>query len=71
MVNKTYVEIKVRKDEKIDAALKRFKRAVMKEGTVKFLKTNRYFVRPAEKRRLKAKAARRRAFIERLHSDNQ
>jgi len=54
------IEVKLHKEEKIDSALKRFKRKVLREGFIKEIRARQYFVRPAEKRRQKSKLARRR-----------
>lgn len=54
-------QVKVRRGEPIDKALKRLKKIMDKEGTMKQLRTNRFFEKPCEKRRRKAARARARA----------
>ncbi|HEY9844795.1 MAG TPA: 30S ribosomal protein S21 [Candidatus Caenarcaniphilales bacterium] len=46
-------------DERIESALRRFKRQVSKSGILTDVKKHQYFETPAEKRKRKALAARR------------
>lgn len=51
----------VRKEESIDSALRRFKKEMMKAGTLQDLRKHEFYIPPSEKRRLKRDAARKRA----------
>ena len=51
-------EIKVKKGEPIDKALRRLKKKLDKEGTLKELRNRRHYEKPSEKRR----RSRRRGF---------
>ena len=55
------IQIKVRRGETVDKALKRLKKIMDKEGMMKQLRASRYFEKPSEKRRRKAARARARA----------
>ena len=46
------VGIKVRDNESIDRALRRFKRAVNRSRVLRIFRTNMAFVKPSEERRL-------------------
>ena len=52
------IQVTPRKGEPIDAAIKRLKRKVLRDGLLKEVRGREYFVRPGEKRRQKAKNAR-------------
>jgi small subunit ribosomal protein S21 len=54
------VELHLEESDRIDWALKAFKRKVQKSGILKDLRRKRHYVKPSEARALKAKAARRR-----------
>ena len=54
------IQIKFKKGESIDKALRRLKKIMDKEGTIKQLRANRYFEKPGEKKRKKAARARAR-----------
>ena len=51
----------VKKDESIDSALRRFKKEMVKSGTLLELRKREYYVAPSAKRRLKHEAAMKRA----------
>lgn len=51
--------VKVRDNENLEAAIKRFNRKVDEEKIVKEFKERQYFVKPSQKRREKVKAAKR------------
>ena len=55
------IEVKVRRNESIDKALRRLKRLMDAEGTLKEFKDKRYFEKPSEKKRQKKAQARIRA----------
>ena len=46
--------------DRLDAAIRAFKRKVMRAGILKDLRKKRYFVKPSTAKRLKIQAARRR-----------
>ncbi|BDR56513.1 30S ribosomal protein S21 [Xylocopilactobacillus apis] len=50
----------VRKNESLDDALKRFKRAVSKSGTLQEYRKREFYEKPSVKRKLKSEAARKR-----------
>jgi len=52
------VEIKLKKGESVEKALRRLKKKMDKEGTMKEIRSHRYFEKPSEKRRRKAARAR-------------
>ena len=54
------IEVKLEEGDKIDWALKTFKKKVMKSGILKELRKRRHYVKPSEARALKSAAARRR-----------
>ena len=47
----------VKKGESLDSALRRFKKGVVKNGTLQELRKREYYVAPSAKRRLKHEAA--------------
>jgi small subunit ribosomal protein S21 len=54
------IEVKLDEGDRIDWALKTFKRKVLKSGVLKELRRRRHYVKPSEARQLKSAAARRR-----------
>jgi small subunit ribosomal protein S21 len=54
------IQLRLKKGENIDKALRRLKKIMDKEGTIKQLRANRYFEKPSEKRRKKSARARSR-----------
>ncbi len=52
-------ETRVRKNESIDDALRRFKRTVSKEGTLAEVKKRKHYEKPSVKRKKKSEAARK------------
>jgi small subunit ribosomal protein S21 len=54
------IEIKLKKGEAVERALRRLKKVMDKEGMMKQLRANRYFEKPSEKRRRKSARARSR-----------
>ena len=52
------VEIKLKKGENVDKALRRLKKKMDKEGTMKEIRNHRYFEKPSERRRKKMARAR-------------
>jgi small subunit ribosomal protein S21 len=62
-------EIKLKKGEPVDRALRRLKKKVEREGTLKAVRTNRRFEKPSERRRRKQKAARFSAMLTARYAD--
>ena len=54
------VEIHLNETDRIDWALKSFKRSVMKAGIMREIRRRRHYVKPSEARQLKEKAAKSR-----------
>lgn len=50
----------VRKNESLDDALRRFKRTVSKNGTLREYRKREFYEKPSVKRKLKSEAARKR-----------
>lgn len=55
-------ETKIRKNETIDAALRRFKRTIAKDGVLAEVKKRKHYDKPSIKRKKKSEAARKRKF---------
>jgi small subunit ribosomal protein S21 len=55
-------ETKVRKNETIDSALRRFKRSMIKDGVMAEIKKRKHYEKPSVKRKKKSEAARKRKF---------
>jgi small subunit ribosomal protein S21 len=55
-------EVKIRKGESVDKALRRLKKKLDKEGIMREIRAHRHFEKPSEKRRRKAARARLRSF---------
>ena len=53
--------VKARPDESVDSMLKRFKRDVARSGILQDLRKHEFYIPPNEKRRIKQKAAEKRA----------
>ena len=53
-------EIRVRKNESLDSALRRFKRATAKDGILAEVKKRRQYDKPSVARKKKSEAARKR-----------
>lgn len=54
------VEITLEENDRLDWALKAFKRKMVRSGILKDLRRKRHYIKPSEARQLKAAAARRR-----------
>jgi small subunit ribosomal protein S21 len=54
------VEVTLGESDRLDWALKSFKKKVLKSGILKDLRKKRHYVKPSEARQLKAAAAKRR-----------
>jgi small subunit ribosomal protein S21 len=57
-VIRTVLQVKIKRGEPVDKALKRLKKMLDKEGLMKEIRGHRYFEKPCEKRRKKAARAR-------------
>jgi small subunit ribosomal protein S21 len=47
------VEVKLKRGESVDKALRRLKKKLDKEGTLREVRNHRYFEKPSERRRKK------------------
>ena len=54
------IEVTLDENDRIDAALRRFKKKVQRAGVLQDLRKKRHYTKPSEARQLKAAAARRR-----------
>ena len=62
-------EIKMRKGESLEKALRRLKKQMSREGTLQEVRNHRYFEKPSEKRRRKMKIARFSAMLSARYAD--
>ena len=62
-------EIKLKKGESVEKALRRLKKKIDREGTLKTVRNHRHFEKPSEKRRRKEKAARFSAMLSARYAD--
>lgn len=62
-------EIKLKKGESVDKALRRLKKKVDRECTLKEVRSHRHFEKPSEKRRRKMKVARFSAMLSARYAD--
>jgi len=62
-------EIKLKKGESVEKALRRLKKKIDREGTLKTVRINRRFEKPSERRRRKEKAARFSAMLTARYAD--
>ena len=53
-------EVHVQDNETLDSALRRFKRKVLQEDIIKEMKRHSFYLKPGEKKRVKAALARKR-----------
>ena len=65
------VGVKVRNNEDIDRALKRFRRQVNRSRVLQEYRQNMTYMKPSEEKRLDAKRARRRRHREEKRGDNR
>ena len=63
-------EIKLKKGEPVDRALRRLKKKVDREGTLKSVRMRRQFEKPSAVRRRKEKVARFSAMLAARHADD-
>ena len=62
-------EIKLKKGESVEKALRRLKKRLDREGTLRTVRAHRHFEKPSEKRRRKEKAARFSAMLSARYAD--
>ncbi len=62
-------EIKLKKGEPVDKALRRLKKKIDREGTLRNVRMRRTFEKPSEKRRRKEKVARFSAMLAARYAD--
>jgi small subunit ribosomal protein S21 len=62
-------EIRLKKGESVDRALRRLKKKIDREGTLKEVRNHRHFEKPSERRRRKEKAARFSAMLSARYAD--
>ena len=62
-------EIRLKKGESVDRALRRMKKRLDREGTLKQVRARRHFEKPSERRRRKEKAARFSAMLTTRYAD--
>jgi small subunit ribosomal protein S21 len=62
-------EIKLKKGEPVERALRRLKKKIDREGTLKVVRDNRRFEKPSARRRRKEKAARFSAMLTARYAD--
>ncbi len=58
------IQVKVKRGETVEKALKRLKKVLDKEGMMKQYRASRYFEKPSEKKRKKSARARARLAME-------
>ncbi|HAM70033.1 MAG: 30S ribosomal protein S21 [Verrucomicrobiales bacterium] len=62
-------EIRLKKGESVEKALRRLKKKIDREGTLKEVRNHRHFEKPSEKKRRKMKAARFSAMLSARYAD--
>lgn len=62
-------EIKLKKGESLEKALRRLKKKIDREGTLKEVRNHRYFEKPSERKRRKMKIARFSAMLNARYND--
>jgi small subunit ribosomal protein S21 len=62
-------EIKLKKGEPIERALRRLKKKIDREGTLRTVRSHRHYEKPSEKRRRKEKAAAFTAMLKARYAD--
>lgn len=66
---KVLTEIKLKKGESVEKALRRLKKRIDREGVLKQVRNNRHFEKPSEKKRRKMKVARFSAMLSARYAD--
>jgi len=62
-------EVKLKKGESVERALRRLKKKVDREGTIKAIRNRRAFEKPSERKRRKMKAAKFSAMLAARYAD--
>ena len=62
-------EIRLKKGEPAEKALRRLKKKIDREGTLRVVRSHRHYEKPSEKRRRKEKAARFSAMLTARYAD--
>ena len=62
-------EIKMKKGESLEKALRRMKKKIDREGTLKDVRSHRYYEKPSERKRRKMKVARFSAMLSARYAD--
>ena len=62
-------EIRLKKGEPIERALRRLKKRLDREGTLRTVRSHRHYEKPSEKRRRKTKVARFTAMLKARYAD--
>ena len=62
-------EIKLKKGEPVEKALRRLKKRIDREGTLKEVRNHRHFEKPSEKKRRRMKVARFQAMLSARYAD--
>jgi small subunit ribosomal protein S21 len=62
-------EIKIKKGESLEKALRRLKKRLDREGVLREVRNHRYYEKPSEKRRRKMKIARFSAMLNARYAD--
>lgn len=62
-------EIRLKKSEPVEKALRRLKKRIDREGTLKVVRDRKRFKKPSERRRRKEKAARFSAMLSARYAD--
>lgn len=62
-------EIKLKKGESVEKALRRLKKKLDREGTLKEVRNHRHYEKPSERRRRKMKVAKFSAMLARRYAD--
>ena len=62
-------EIRLKKGESVEKALRRLKKRIDREGTLKEVRNHRHFEKPSERRRRKEKVARFSAMLTARYAD--
>lgn len=67
--DRVLTEIRLKKGESVEKALRRLKKKLDREGTLRTVRAHRHFEKPSEKRRRKEKAARFSAMLSARYAD--
>ena len=67
--DKRLTEIKLRKGESVEKALRRLKKRIDREGTLREVRNHRHYEKPSERKRRKMKVARFSAMLSARYAD--